>query len=205
MKKKVPDTSSQRIKRQPLRLSFAAAADPLRQAIREGNVVEAIRLSVRTGAQESPGLLKKFVEAEQRRTSEQTGLEEWCSEQLRICSLMLELDWMNRSGALKTPDAIDKAYLLEMLHRHQTEQALALCTDFGNEYLLLQTHLNLARTQSGRGLMESEYWEATRSKINVDLQELLEQVPDAAPPARGWLMKIRKFFNRVYHRSPDRC
>ena len=173
---------------------FSTANHPIRQAIRQGNTAEALSLLLRTGAEESAFLLEKFSEAGQQRALGLIGPEEWARIQLQICSAILELHWMKDRDAPTQAFLANKPQILQLLHQRQTEQALVLCADSGDEYLLLQMQFNLARKQSGMGLMESEYWEMTKSRINYNLQELLEELPDEKPLKRRWFHKIRRLF-----------
>ncbi|HOY05062.1 MAG TPA: hypothetical protein PLO67_06645 [Saprospiraceae bacterium] len=173
--------------------SFATANKPIRQAIRQGNIVEAIRLLRQTGAPEGRAFQKRLLEAKKKFDSGGSSLEEWGREQVHICSDILKLFWMKEHAPSRLPNPADKLHLQQLLHLRHTEQALTYCGDFGDEYLLLETLLVLARKQSETGLMEYEYWEAAKSRVNTELQELLAQTADP-PPETGWKRKLLKLF-----------
>ena len=175
--------------------SFTTANNPIRQAIRQGNTAEAIHLLFQTGAPESSALQTRLLEAEKKFASGESSLEEWCREQVHICSDILTLYWMKEHAPSRQPNTADKLHLLQLLHLRHTEQALSYCGDFGDEYLLLETLFVLARKHSETGLMEYEYWEAAKSKVNTGLQELLAQAADP-PPETGWKTKLLKLFAR---------
>jgi hypothetical protein len=170
----------------------ATANFPIRQAILTGNTAVAIQLMLRTDSVEGLSLLQRFATAGLQWEQGMSSVEEWHRAQMDICSDMLELPWMKDSDNLQVTGVTNKSPILQLLHRRQTEQALALCEGLGDAYLLLQMHLHLARNQSGLGLIESEYWEVAKSKINYTLQEMLEELPDEKPPKIGLLGKIRK-------------
>ncbi len=175
-------------------ISVETAREQIRAAIAQGNIAAAIDLLTQTGSDVAAVLQEKFMEAGQQRTLGLIGPEEWGHIQTQLCTAMLELDWMKQAGALVTIPSEVKKRLLQLLEQRQTEQALVLCTDMGDDFLLLQMQLNLARNQAASSLMESEYWEVTKSKVNYALQELLEELPDEKSSKIGFFNKIRRWF-----------
>lgn len=173
-----------------------AARSQIRAAIAQGNIAAAIQLIMQTGSVEAAALQEQFAASGQQRALGLISPEEWGHAQTQICTVMLELDWMKQAGAPVTITSELKTQLLQLLEQRQTEQALVVCTELGDDFLLLQMQLNLARNQSASSLMESEYWEVTKSKVNYALQELLEQMPDEKPLKSGLFDKIRKLFNK---------
>ena len=175
--------------------SFATANKPIRQAIRQGNTAEAVHLLFQTGAPESRIFQKRLLRAENQYTSGQISLEEWCREQVQICSEILHLDGMKEYAPSRQPGPADQLHLQQLLHLRHTEEALKYCGDFGDEYLLLETLFVLARKQSETGLMEYEYWEAAKSRVNTGLQELLAQSPDPPPANATWKTRLFQLFS----------
>ncbi len=173
--------------------TFKMASYPIRQAIRQGNTKEALTLLLRTGTGESALLLEKFSEGEQQRALGLIGIEEWSRIQMQICYVILDLHWMKDPHA-QAVVITNKSQILQLLRQRQTEQALALCAGTGDEYILLQTRLNLARKQSEMGPLESEYWEMTKNRINSVLQEMLEELPESKPQKKHWFSSIRRLF-----------
>ena len=177
------------------KIAVETAREQIRAAIAQGNIAEAIHMLTQTGSDVAAVLQEKFMEAGQQRTLGLIGPEEWSRIQTQLCTAILELDWMTETGTSRTFTSVDKTLLLQLLEQRQTEQALVLCTDMGDDFLLLQMQLNLARNQSARSLMESEYWEVTKSKVNYALQELLEELPDEQSPKTGFFNKICRWFH----------
>jgi hypothetical protein len=93
------------------------------------------------------------------------------------------------------PSPALKAKILQLLREHKTEEALALCEGMGEQYLLLRAQLNAARSQDDSDLIAAEYFEATKSKINDALQELMEQKTVSAPQKPNFIDRIRRFFS----------
>lgn len=178
----------------PTTLTFEAARFPIRQAIRQGNMAEVLNLLLRTGELKSALFLDKFTESGHQKAQGLIDPEEYDRAQVQLCANVLELDWMKKTDLLPKNDLPAKIILLEMLRQRQTEQVLARCADNGDAYVLLQLQLNLAKKHSSAGLMESEYWEATKSSINYILQELIAALPDEKPPKTSIFNKIRKLF-----------
>ena len=180
------------------KITVETARSHIRAAIAQGNVAAAIDLLRQSGSDAAAVLQEKFSESGQQRALGLISPEEWGRTQTQLCAAILELDWMKEYGATKTLAAEDKMQLLQLLGQRQTEQVLTRCAGLGDDYLLLQMQLNLAHNQSGRSLMESEYWEVTKSRINYILQEMLEVLPGEKPAKQGWLRKIRRLFGQVF-------
>ena len=90
-----------------------------------------------------------------------------------------------------------KTQIHQLLYERKTEQALALCVGLGDQYLLLQAQLNAAKSQSDTDLLASEYFEATKSRINYTLQELMEQKME--PTFKNtWKSSIFRVFIYIY-------
>jgi len=176
------------------KISVETARPQIRAAIAQGNIAAAIDLLTQTGSDVAAVLQEKFMEAGQQRTLGLIGSEEWSRIQTQLCTSILELDWMKETGVSRTFTSEDKKQLLQLLEQRQTEQALVVCSDLGDDFLLLQMQLNLARNQAASSLMESEYWEVTKSKVNYALQELLEELPDEKSPKTDFFNKIRRWF-----------
>lgn len=87
-----------------------------------------------------------------------------------------------------------KTQILQLLHEHKTEQALALCEGLGEAYRLLQSQLNKARNHEKANLLAAEYFEATKSRINDALQELIAQTPEHTGQKPGFWASIRRYF-----------
>ncbi|MCC6281978.1 MAG: hypothetical protein IT262_15350 [Saprospiraceae bacterium] len=174
------------------KIAAKTARSQVRAALAQGNIAEAIRLLLQTGSDEAAILQEQFAASGQQRALGLISPEEWGRVQMQLCTAILELDWMKESAAPIPITSEVKTQLLQLLEQRQTEQALVLCTDMGDDFLLLQMQLNLARNQSARSLMEAEYWEVTKSKINYTLQEMLAEVPDEQPPKVGLWGKIRR-------------
>lgn len=96
---------------------------------------------------------------------------------------MFDLDWMRASEPARVLPAGTKAQILRLLHERKTAQALTLCADYSDQYLLFQAQLGAAKKQSELGLIESDYLEITESRINYALQAWIGQASD--PPATG--------------------
>lgn len=175
------------------KIAVEPARVQIRAAIAQGNIAAAIDLLTQTGSDAAAVLQEKFMEAGQQRTLGLISPEEWGRLQTQLCSSILEMDWMKEAGVSRTLTSEDKTQLLQLLEQRQTEQALVLCTDMGDDFLILQMHLNLAHNQSARSLMESEYWEVTKSKVNYALQELLEELPNEKSSKIGFFNKIRRW------------
>ena len=92
------------------------------------------------------------------------------------------------------PSPALKAKILQLLREHKTEEALALCEGMGEQYLMLRAQLDAARSQDDSDLIAAEYFEATKSKINFALQELMAQKTVDVPSKSSLLYKLRKFF-----------
>lgn len=178
------------------KISIETARSQIRAAIAQGNIAAAIDLLTQTGSDEAAVLQEQFAASGQQRALGLISPEEWGHIQTQLCTIMLELDWMKEAGAPVTIPSEVKKRLLQLLEQRQTEQALVLCTDLGDDFLLLQMQLNLAHNQSARSLMESEYWEVTKSKVNYALQELLEGLPDEQSPKTGWGNRIYRLIAR---------
>ena len=176
------------------KIAVETAREQIRAAIAQGNIAAAIHLLTQTGSVEAAVLQEKFMEAGRQRAMGLISPEEWGRIQTQLCTAILELDWMKEAGVFKTISSEDKTQLLQLLEQRQTEQALVWCTDLGDDFLLLQMQLNLARNQSARSLMESEYWEVTKSKVNYALQEMLEEMPNEKSSKIGFFNKIRRWF-----------
>ncbi len=181
-----------RFKPIPQLTHFEAAAQ-IRQALCEGDIAEAVNLFHQTGEKASAALFEKYEEAQLQYESKLIGIEEWGRKQAQICQSILETEYMSETEMQENPSSQIKAEILQLLHKHKTEQALALYEGFGNEYLLLQVQLNAAKNQSGRGLIESEYFEATKSRVNDSLEALIGQITEPTPSG-SLLDKIRKLF-----------
>ncbi len=180
----------------PPQKTLCEAAPQIRQAMRAGNIAEAINLLLQTGEKESALLLEKFCEAQQQYERQRIGLEEWGRTQAQICQSILGAVGMLETEFRKTPSSEIRAEILQLIHKHKTEQALAMCEDFGDQYLLLQAQFYAAKNQSVRGLIESEFFEATKSKLNYALQALMGQTMESSSaPKASFLDKIRSLFN----------
>lgn len=138
----------------------------IRQAIEEGNIEDVVNLILKTGDKESLALFKKFSEAQKKYESKLIDLEEWVQTQAQICHYILGTDYMQEAEMPKSPSLKIKVKIVHLLLEYNTEQALALCNDFGNPYLMLQAELNAVKNQAVKGLLASEYFEATKSKIS---------------------------------------
>ena len=171
------------------------ARSQIRAAIAQGSVAAAIDLLTQTGAEEAVVLQEKYMEAGQQRALGLISPEEWGHIQTQLCRNMLKIDWMKQASAPVPIPSEVKPQILLLLEQRHTEQALALCTDLGDDFLLLQMYLNLARNPSASSLMESEYWEVTKSKVNYALQELLEELPEARALKTGLFNKMRRWFH----------
>ncbi len=177
------------------KIAADVARSQIRAAIAQGSIAGAIHLLTQTGLDEATVLQEQFAASGQQRALGLISPEEWGHIQTQLCTVILKLDWMKEAGAPVTITSEVKTQLLQLLEQRQTEQALVLCTDMGDDILLLQMQLNLARNQSARSLMESEYWEVTKSKVNYTLQELLEELPDEQSQKTGLFNKIRRWFH----------
>lgn len=178
-------------------IPFTTANFPIRQAIQQGNIPEAIRLLQQTGAKEGKLLFQQFAQSLLQREEGRISTETWRTMQVRICTDILELNWMKEDpNTDRIPTSIEKIELLHLIQKRQTAQAIAKCEYLGDAYVLLQMQWNLARQQSGESLMESEYWEVTKSRISDLLQELLTQIPDDAPLANSLWNKIKRLWLR---------
>lgn len=176
------------------KLSFAEAKPQIRAQIRSGNTAQALALLARTGTPEAAALGKRFAAARKSNALGMTGVEDWCLEQLRLFDALLSLDWMRDDGPPRGPDKAIKTQILQLVQHRKTEQALALCEGLGDRYLLLQAQFRVAQKQAQRGLMESEYLEATRSKIHQALEEWLGEAPGPERPSGGLLRNIKRLF-----------
>ncbi len=180
------------------KITVETARSQIRAAIAQGNIAAAIDLLRQSGSDAAAVLHDKFSASGQQRALGLISPEEWGRAQTQLCAAILELDGIKAIDQAKIFAVEDKMRLLHLLEQRQTEQALALCADFGDDYLLLQMQLNLAHNQLGKSLMESEYWEVTKSRINYILQEMLEILPGEKPAKQGWLRKIRRLFGQVF-------
>ena len=88
-----------------------------------------------------------------------------------------------------------KAKILQLIHEHNTEEALLCCQGLGEPYLLLQAQFNAAKNHGGNDLIAAEYFEATKSRINFALQELMAQKTMPVPQESSFFNSIRKFFS----------
>ena len=180
----------------PPQKTLCEAAPQIRQAMRAGNIAEAINLFLQAGEKESVPLFEKFSEAQQQYERQRISLEAWGCTQAEICNSILGTDGMLETEMPKIPSSELKAKMLLLLHNGKTEQALALCEGFGDAFLMLQAQFYAAKNQSVRGLIESEYFEATKSKLNYALQALLGQTMESASAPKASLFdKIRSLFN----------
>jgi hypothetical protein len=175
-------------------ITLFEAAPQIRQAIRAGNVGAAVNLFLQTGETASTALFEKYSEAQQEYERNNIGINEWGRVQTQICQGILGTIGISETEIQERPSTEIKANMLQLLHANQTAQALEFCESFGDQFLLLQAQLSIARHQSGKGLIESEYYEATKSKINDALFEWMEQVPDDSVPSRTILGKLRRLF-----------
>lgn len=181
-----------RFKPIPQLTHFEAAAQ-IRQALCEGNIAEAVNLFLQSGEKESVTLFEKFSEAQQQYENKLIGIEEWGRKQAQTCQVILETGCMLETEIRKELTSQVKSEILQLLHKHKTEQALARCEDFGDDYLLLQAQLYAAKNQSGTGLLENEYFEATKSKVNDSLEALIGQITEPTPSGGFWYMIMRLF------------
>lgn len=175
-------------------ITLSEAAPQIRQAIRAGNVGAAVNLFFQTGEKESIALFEKCSEAQQQYECKRIGINEWGWVQTQICQRILVTIGISETEIQKRPSTEIKAKMLQLLQANKTAEALEFCESMGDQYLLLQAQLSIAAHQRGKGLIESEYYEATKSKINDALFELLEQVPDDSVPSRTILGKLRRLF-----------
>ena len=58
---------------------------------------------------------------------------------------MFGLDWMQASEPARVLPAGTKAQILRLLHERKTAQALLLCADYSDQYLLFQAQLGAAK------------------------------------------------------------
>ena len=160
------------------KISRHDAAPLIRRATRQGDNAAAIRLLLQTEAPEGPALQAKFAAAELQHAHGLISPEEWGRLQAQICQAIFRLDWMQETELpLVLPTGV-KAQILQLLHERKTAQALTLCADCSDQYLLFQAQLSVAKKQVDLGLIESDYWEMTESRINYALQAWIGQSPE---------------------------
>jgi len=174
-------------------IALLETAAQIRQAMRKGNMAEAVNLFHQTAEKESASLFETFAEAQQQYESKRIGIEEWWRKQVQTCQSILGTGCMLETEMRETPSSQIKAGILQLLHKHKTEQALAMCEGFGDDYLLLHAQLYAAKNEGGSGLIESEYFEATKSKVNDALEALMGQIPEPTP-RRGFWYKVMRLF-----------
>jgi len=168
-------------------------AAQIRQAMREGKMAEAVNLLHQTAEKESASLFETFAEAQQQYESKRIGIEDWWRKQAQTCQSILGTGCMLETEMRETPSSQIKAEILQLLRKHKTEHALAMCEGFGDDYLLLQAQLYAAKKEGGSGLIESEYFEATKSKVNYALEALMGQITEPTP-SRGFWYKMMRWF-----------
>ena len=174
-------------------MSLREAAIQIRLAMRDGNTAEAINVFRQTGEKLSVALFEMYAEAHKQYACNLIGIEEWARAQTRIYYSILGTDFMRASEMPKSLPSEIKVNILKLLHRRKTEQAIALCEGFNDQFLLLQAQLNAAKNQYDTGLIESEYYEATKSRLNDSLQALIALITEP-PPAKGFWNKILRRF-----------
>lgn len=174
-------------------MNLCEAALQIRQALRDGNTAEAINVFRQTGEKQAPPLFEMYAEAQKQYACDLIGIEEWGRTQTRIYHSILGTDFMRVSEMPKSLSSEIKINILKLLHLRKTEQALTLCEGFSDQFLLLQAQLNAAKNQYNIGLIESEYYEATKSRLNDSLQALIEPITEPPPP-KGLLNKILRRF-----------
>jgi len=175
-------------------ITLSEAAPQIRQAIRAGNIGAAVNLFFQTGETASTALFEKYSEVQQLYELNHIGINEWGKVQTQICQRILGTNGISETEIPERPSTEIKTKMLQLLQANKTAEALEFCESFGDQYLLLQAQLSMAAHQRGKGLIESEYYEATKSKINDALFELMEQVPDDSVPPRTILGKLRRLF-----------
>lgn len=168
------------------------ASAQIRQAMRDGNTAEAINMFLQTGAKEALFLSVTFCEAQKKHACNLIEIDEWGRIQAQIYSGILETDCMRETDMPQSIPSKIRANILQLLRQHKTEQALTLCVGLGDQYLLLQAQMNAAKNQSDKGLIQFEYYEATKSRLNDYLEAMLELTVPPSP--EGLLNKILRHF-----------
>lgn len=177
------------------KLNPKAAAPFIRQALREGNLEEAVQLLFRADIVIAKVLHGRLCESARLSVLGLIGIEERARLQAQICEAILNDPEMRATASRQTPSADIKAQVLQLLQEQKTEKALNLCQEYGDDYLLLQASYSIAQKEWSKNLIASEYFEALKSKINYSLQELFGEIPERSPaPASSWLDKIRGLF-----------
>jgi hypothetical protein len=177
------------------KLNPSAAAPLIRQALREGNLEEAVQLLFRADMAIANVLHGRLSESARLSVLGLIGIEERARLQVQICEAILNDTEMRATASTQTPSTDTKTQILQLLQEQKTEKALNLCQEFGDEFLLLQASFSLAQKEWRKNLIESEYFEALKSKINYSLQELLGEIPEhGSEPTSGWMDKIRGLF-----------
>jgi hypothetical protein len=106
----------------------------------------------------------------------------------------IQLGNISETNAPFHPDPKTRKKILQLLREHHTEQALALCVGFGDQYLLLQTELLNVKKLWHLGVLEADYFEATKNRINLALQEFLKPTQQDEDIANGFWSRLIRIF-----------
>jgi len=159
--------------------SMEEAASQIRQAMFIGNVEEVVKLFLRTDSKEAALFYKEFyvsIMVFYRKSI--TGHQYFVNRQLSICHAILKSAWMQESGVpTKRPSDLEKSQVLQLLEERKTAQALAICKDFGDEYLLAQVQFAITQIMLENEVITNTQLETSNSRVRYVLHELLEQIP----------------------------
>ncbi len=151
------------------------AAPQIRKALSQGNIEDAVRLFFSVGTMDGALLDKRFSSLKTQSSMGLIDAEELARAQAQICHAILETDCMKESepSPQKPPKEV-KSQILQLLDERKIEQALAICTDFGDHYLLTQAQFEASKIMFEQGMMTASQFEKSKSHVNYALREMLK-------------------------------
>jgi hypothetical protein len=176
------------------KMTLQEAAPKIRQELRDGNIEEAIYLLFQADISVANALYARFSEASRLNVLGLVDFGERSRMQTQIFNAILQSPEMQSTESFDTPDATEKAEILQLLQEQKTEKALERCQSYGDAYLLLHAQFSVAQKEWRKNLTASEYFEAIKSRINYSLLELMGQLPDSSIPSKSILSKFRNLF-----------
>jgi hypothetical protein len=176
------------------KMTLQQAAPKIRQELRDGNIDEAIYLLFQADISVANALYARFSEASRLNVLGLVDFGERSRMQTQIFNAILQSPEMQSTESFDTPDATEKAEILQLLQEQKTEKALERCQSYGDAYLLLHAQFSVAQKEWRKNLTASEYFEAIKSRINYSLLELMGQLPDSSIPSKSILSKFRNLF-----------